>query len=667
MHRRRDQTWSVARPPPDRSVPDRNPRRPGGERRPHMTTCCPPCSDPPRGIFPAACCPRSTTAGSALSLNGRLRGGRLGTRRTRRRAAGRPARPVSAGVPRRGVRTAAPHGPGGRGGDDTAHPRGVDDAFTLDRGARGRWVRPGGTWPWWCAAGAGGPPPARVRPHRRAAAGLVYQYLLRPDGQQPACTRASRPGTVRGDGRGRAGVRRTPRLPRPPRRLAALEASIMRSAQTLERWDSCFRVIVDGRSWLEARSSPQALPDGGVLWHGYLCDVTDRKAQEHFAPGRSGGRAGGPGAGRVPGAHQPRAAHAAQRGARFRAAAVGRRRAGPEAAPAPPARPHRKRGPSLLSLINEVLDLTHIESGRLPLKLQPVDLRPVVEESLGMVEVMAERAGIMPLRPGRRPAAGDGRPPPARAVPRQPADERHQVQPQRRPGGAGGLAPQAKPRGAHRRARHRQRLHAVADEPPVRAVQTGSAPNRVRRRAAASASSSCAGWPNAWAGTCRSKANRARAPVSRCLPAPRSGRRGPPTPHRPRARSTRPAPRPAGAPRRVLYVEDNSVNVMLMQAIFDLRPGLRLEVAGTGRRRPRESSAPTPALLLLDLGLPDTDGVTLLGQLQCATPCRWPRCPRWRCRRTRSAPTSNGRWRRGSRPTGPSRWTCGRRWRRWMR
>lgn len=55
---------------------------------------------------------------------------------------------------------------------------------------------------------------------------------------------------------------------------------------------------------------------------------------------------------------------------------------------------------------------------------------------------------------------------------------------------------------------------------------------------------------------------------------------------------------------------------MLMQAIFDLRPSLALEVAGTGAEGLEKALADPPALLLLDLGLPDVDGVTLLGRLR---------------------------------------------------
>lgn len=69
-------------------------------------------------------------------------------------------------------------------------------------------------------------------------------------------------------------------------------------------------------------------------------------------------------------------------------------------------------------------------------------------------------------------------------------------------------------------------------------------------------------------------------------------------------------------PRRVLYVEDNSVNVFVMEAIFELRPGLALAVAGTGTAALSMALATPPELLLLDMSLPDTDGAALLACLR---------------------------------------------------
>lgn len=53
-----------------------------------------------------------------------------------------------------------------------------------------------------------------------------------------------------------------------------------------------------------------------------------------------------------------------------------------------------KAGSHLLQLINEVLNLAKIDSGHMNLSLEPVALRPIIEESLGMVANLAEKRHI---------------------------------------------------------------------------------------------------------------------------------------------------------------------------------------------------------------------------------------------------------------------------------
>ncbi len=75
-------------------------------------------------------------------------------------------------------------------------------------------------------------------------------------------------------------------------------------------------------------------------------------------------------------------------------------------------------------------------------------------------------------------------------------------------------------------------------------------------------------------------------------------------------------------PRRpVLYVEDHPVNALLMAAIFERRPQLELVIATCGQEALRLAAGLRPALLLLDLGLPDCHGSQLLGQLRKLPGC----------------------------------------------
>ncbi len=70
-------------------------------------------------------------------------------------------------------------------------------------------------------------------------------------------------------------------------------------------------------------------------------------------------------------------------------------------------------------------------------------------------------------------------------------------------------------------------------------------------------------------------------------------------------------------PRRsVLYVEDHPVNALLMAALFERRPELDLVVARSGEQALCIADGLDPALLLLDLGLPDCHGSQLLPMLR---------------------------------------------------
>jgi CheY-like chemotaxis protein len=66
----------------------------------------------------------------------------------------------------------------------------------------------------------------------------------------------------------------------------------------------------------------------------------------------------------------------------------------------------------------------------------------------------------------------------------------------------------------------------------------------------------------------------------------------------------------------VLYVEDHPVNVLLMQTVFELRPELELVIAVDGATAMAATRHVRPALLLLDLRLPDCHGTELLERMR---------------------------------------------------
>jgi signal transduction histidine kinase/CheY-like chemotaxis protein len=69
------------------------------------------------------------------------------------------------------------------------------------------------------------------------------------------------------------------------------------------------------------------------------------------------------------------------------------------------------------------------------------------------------------------------------------------------------------------------------------------------------------------------------------------------------------------APGVVLHIEDNSTNLRLIERLLAGRPGVRLLAAMQGRLGLTLAHEHQPALILLDLNLPDTHGLDLLQRL----------------------------------------------------
>lgn len=113
--------------------------------------------------------------------------------------------------------------------------------------------------------------------------GMLYQYHLRPDGSScfPYASSGIKeiygvlPEQVSHDAQAVFKVIHPEDLQRGIERIQA-------SARSLSDWHEQYRVnLPDGRTiWVEGEASPEAAPDGGVLWHGHIRDITERKATE---------------------------------------------------------------------------------------------------------------------------------------------------------------------------------------------------------------------------------------------------------------------------------------------------------------------------------------------------------------------------------------------------
>jgi PAS domain S-box-containing protein len=60
--------------------------------------------------------------------------------------------------------------------------------------------------------------------------------------------------------------------------------TIAKSAQSMTTWHEEYRVMhpVLGERWMESNCDPQPHPDGGIVWYGYVHDITERKLAEEM-------------------------------------------------------------------------------------------------------------------------------------------------------------------------------------------------------------------------------------------------------------------------------------------------------------------------------------------------------------------------------------------------
>jgi CheY-like chemotaxis protein/nitrogen-specific signal transduction histidine kinase len=73
-----------------------------------------------------------------------------------------------------------------------------------------------------------------------------------------------------------------------------------------------------------------------------------------------------------------------------------------------------------------------------------------------------------------------------------------------------------------------------------------------------------------------------------------------------------------GPPLDILYIEDNPVNVLLVEELVALRPNMVLRSAGDGEAGVRAALADPPDVVLVDMQLPDFDGYEVLRRLRRA-------------------------------------------------
>lgn len=118
-----------------------------------------------------------------------------------------------------------------------------------------------------------------------AAAVPAMLYIFRRDPGGTLSFRYASPATFTLFGLDPTDLERDPtvafgRIPEPDR--SRILASIEASAGAMAPWEDEWRFLHPSRGelWLEGRSVPTAQPDGSIVWHGVINEVTDRKRLE---------------------------------------------------------------------------------------------------------------------------------------------------------------------------------------------------------------------------------------------------------------------------------------------------------------------------------------------------------------------------------------------------
>lgn len=279
----------------------------------------------------------------------------------------------------------------------------------------------------------------------------------------------------------------------------------------------------------------------------------------------------------------------------------------------------QRGGAHLLALINEVLDLAAIESGALRVQRDLVDLDTLAHDSLRLVEAMAQAQDVT-LRL-RWPDDGLGTLAADSTRLRQVLLNllANAIKYNRRGGHVelvglqtpDGVRLEVHDSGPGLTAEQQQRLFQAfdrldADRGPVEGTGIGLALSRalvelmdgrigVRSRAG---NGSCF-----WVELPRQAAEHAAPPA----PAPEDR----PAPVAAPAEPARPV-----APRRVLYVEDNEVNQILVEGMLARLPAVQLQLAADAESGLHLARQQPPDLVLLDIQLPGINGYELRRQLQ---------------------------------------------------
>ncbi|MBC7705155.1 MAG: response regulator [Rhodoferax sp.] len=397
---------------------------------------------------------------------------------------------------------------------------------------------------------------------------------------------------------------------------AELSRSLREAAQAEADWHGAFEVALPGRParWHEAMATPRRLANGVILWHGHCADVTERRELEAAATDRLA----------LERMHQGRSEFLARVSHELRTPLNGilgfaqllatdksenlsaEQRARLEVL--------SSSSRHLLALVNEVLEVTSIEAGQLHIDLQSLELRPLLLRARSAVHAEANQAQVQ-LLPLDCPEG---------LWVHSHAQRLHQV-----------LVNLLSNAIKYNRATGTVQCVVMRDEQGVRldVIDTGLGMSAEHRSALFQPFNRLGAENTAVPGnglglvitkhllglmggnlTVRSELGQGSCfsvlmPASRDVVAASSVA----------VAEVAPAVQPVAATwacGRVLYVEDDAVNAILMTAVLGMRPRIQLQIATTGADALQAAQNQAPDLLLLDMHLPDTNGIDLLAAMR---------------------------------------------------
>jgi hypothetical protein len=179
-------------------------------------------------------------------------------------------------------------------------------------------------------------------------------------------------------------------------------ASLNQSRRNLSTWQIELHLQPPNEParWLRCAATPQHEPDGSTTWYGYLEDVTAahalQQSQHDHSVAEAANRSKTEFLSRV--SHELRAPLNAMQGFAQLLAME----------PSEPLSDNQHRrvtmirqsGDHLLAMIDDLLDLTSIESGRLQVQAAALDLADVVDDCLAMVQTLAQSHQVALVRCG---------------------------------------------------------------------------------------------------------------------------------------------------------------------------------------------------------------------------------------------------------------------------